>query len=198
MRLVCWCMVHGLCSSFPLPRAFILVEPEQAANLESLHQGIGLSMPVFTDFPGPPETRAEDMPYVRLDGDQFTLHGSHSTISLVNLSYAHICFSSTDISLISPARKKLQRLRSWITGIPLVLLPKTYGSDSRPSQVKNSTSHSRTIKSFDVIHRGRKDSMLSPLLWVLNTPAFIPLSLILGNADNRQIGIPVGRLKSKC
>jgi len=42
MRLVCWCMVHGLCFSFPLPHAFILVESEQAANLESLHQGIGL------------------------------------------------------------------------------------------------------------------------------------------------------------
>jgi len=58
-------------------------------------------MTVFYDFPGPSETRAEDMSYVRLCGDQFTLHGSHSTISLVNLSYAHICFSSTDIPLIS-------------------------------------------------------------------------------------------------
>ena len=33
-----------------------------------------ISMPVFTDFPGPPETRAEDVPYVRLRDDQFVLH----------------------------------------------------------------------------------------------------------------------------
>lgn len=32
------------------------------------------SLLVSTDFPGPPETRAEDVSYVRLRDDQFTLH----------------------------------------------------------------------------------------------------------------------------
>lgn len=32
------------------------------------------SLLVYTDFPGPPETRLEDMPYVHLRDDQFVLH----------------------------------------------------------------------------------------------------------------------------
>ena len=77
------------------------------------------SLLVFTDFPGPPETRAEDVFYIRLRDDQFTLHWEPYNDKLSELIIC-VRFAFLEYADVTNFFKILSSIQAKIT-VPAVL-----------------------------------------------------------------------------